>query len=92
LGFSVIESYEVNIATAYETLFTLCEELNEQVILTADTVCQLDSMKQFNEIHVPELIAVKSLVSMVPMKLWMRMIILHGMMTKSWLLTEIPIS
>jgi hypothetical protein len=35
---TVFESYEVNIAPAYETLFAVCEELNEQVILTADTV------------------------------------------------------
>jgi hypothetical protein len=29
---AVHENYEVNIALAYETLFVVCEELNEQVI------------------------------------------------------------
>jgi hypothetical protein len=56
----------VNIAPAYETLFAVCEELNEQIILTADTVRHLNSMKQYNVIHVPESITVKSLVSTVP--------------------------
>jgi hypothetical protein len=63
---AVHENYEVNIAPAYETLFAVCEELNEQVILTADTVRHLNSMKQYNVIHVPETITVKSLVSTVP--------------------------
>jgi hypothetical protein len=39
---AVLESYEVNIAPAYETLFAVCEELNEQIILTADTVHHLN--------------------------------------------------
>jgi hypothetical protein len=39
---AVHENYEVNIAPAYKTLFAVCEELNKQVILTADTVRHLN--------------------------------------------------
>jgi hypothetical protein len=41
-------------------LFAVCEDLNEQVILTADTVHQLELLKTYNLIHVPELITAKS--------------------------------
>jgi hypothetical protein len=40
---AVHENYEVNVAPAYETLLAVCEELNEQIILTADTVRHLNS-------------------------------------------------
>jgi hypothetical protein len=57
---------QVNITLACETLSAVHEELNEQIILTADTVRHLNSMKQYNIIHVPESIKMKSLVSTVP--------------------------
>jgi hypothetical protein len=54
--------HEVNIAPSREVLFAVCEDLNEQVILTADTVRQLELLKTYNVIHVPELITAKSQV------------------------------
>jgi hypothetical protein len=57
--------HEVNIAPSREVLFAVCEDLNEQVILTADTVRQLELLKTYNVIHVPELITAKSQVEHV---------------------------
>jgi hypothetical protein len=55
---------EVNIAPSREVLFAVCGDLNEQVILTADTVRQLELLKTYNLIHVPELITAKSQVEL----------------------------
>jgi hypothetical protein len=63
---TVVEHYEVNIAPAQDALFAVCEDLVQQVILTADTVRHLNSLKQYDVIHVPEPLMVKSLVSTVP--------------------------
>jgi hypothetical protein len=41
--------HEVNIAPSHEVLFAVCEDLNEQVILTADTVRQLELLKTDSE-------------------------------------------
>jgi hypothetical protein len=57
--------HEVNIAPSREVLFAVCEDLNEQVILTADTVRQLELLKTYNVMHVPELITAKSQVEHV---------------------------
>jgi hypothetical protein len=57
--------HEFNIAPSREVLFAVCEDLNEQAILTADTVRQLELFKTYKVIHVPELIAAKSQVERV---------------------------
>jgi hypothetical protein len=56
---------EVNVAPSREVLFAVCEDLNEHVILTADTVRQLELLKTYNVIHIPELITAKSQVEHV---------------------------
>ena len=35
-------------------MFAVCEELNERIILTADTVNKLELLQQYNIIHIPE--------------------------------------
>ena len=62
---AAVGQHVVNIAPAYEILFAVCDELNEQVILTADTVNHLNFMQQYNVINIPEDSVVRSLVSAV---------------------------
>ena len=35
-------------------MFAVCEELNERIILTADTVNKLELLQQYNVVYVPE--------------------------------------
>jgi hypothetical protein len=46
---TVRKHYKMNIASANEALFAVCGDLNEQIILTADTVRYLNSVKQYDE-------------------------------------------
>ena len=48
---AVLGPHEVNIAPACDILFAVCDEVNEQVILTADTVQYLNSMQCNNEAY-----------------------------------------
>ena len=47
---------EVNIAPPLEIMFAVCEELNERIILTADTVNKLELLQQYNVVYVLEAI------------------------------------
>lgn len=53
----------MNIGSDFETLFAVCEKLNEQVMLTSDT---LRHSTQYNLIHVRGAVIVKSAMSTVP--------------------------
>jgi hypothetical protein len=57
--------HEGNMAPSHEVLFAVCEDLNEQVILTADMFRQLELLKTYNVMHIPELITAKSQVERV---------------------------
>ena len=43
---------EIHIAPPLVVMFAVCEELNQRIILTADTVNKLDLLQQYNTIHI----------------------------------------
>ena len=60
---AVSDSNEVNIAPPLEVMFAICDELNERIILTSDTVNKLELLQQHNAVHLPEsVVALTSIV------------------------------
>jgi len=51
---AVSDNNEVNIAPPLEVMFAVCDELNERIILTSDTVNKLELLQQYNVVHLPE--------------------------------------
>ena len=49
---------EINIAPPLEVMFAVCEELNECIILTADTVNKLELLQHYNVMNVPDNIVI----------------------------------
>jgi hypothetical protein len=60
---AVSDNNEVNIAPPLEVMFAVCDELNERIILTSDTIDKLELLQQCNVVHIPEpVIAMTSVV------------------------------
>jgi len=60
---AVSATNDVNIAPPLEVMFAVCDELNERIILTSDTVNKLELLQQYNVVHIPEsIIAMTSTV------------------------------
>jgi hypothetical protein len=51
---AVSDNNEVNIAPPLEVMFAVCDELNERIILTSDTVNKLELLQQYNVVNIPE--------------------------------------
>jgi hypothetical protein len=51
---AVSDNNEINIAPPLEVMFAVCDELNERIILTSDTVNKLELLQQYNVVHIPE--------------------------------------
>jgi Zinc knuckle len=49
---AVSDINEVNIALPLEVMFAVCDELNERIILTSDTVNKLETLQQYNVVHI----------------------------------------
>jgi hypothetical protein len=60
---AVSDNNEINIAPPLEVRFALCDELNERIILTSNTVNKLALLQQYNVVHIPEL-TMKSMIRM----------------------------
>ena len=60
---AVSDNNEVNIAPPVEVMFAICDELNERIILTSDTVNKLELLKQYNVLKIPDsVVAMTSVV------------------------------
>ena len=57
---------EVNVAPPLQVMFAVCDELNERIILTYDTVKKFELLQQYSVIHVPE--AVNAMTNIVDME------------------------
>jgi len=51
---TVFDNNEVNIAPPLEVMFAVCDELNERIIITSDTVNKLELIQQYNVVHIPQ--------------------------------------
>ena len=51
---AVSDNNEINIAPPLEVMFAVCDELNERIILTSDTVNKLEILQPYNVVHIPE--------------------------------------
>jgi hypothetical protein len=51
---AVSDINQVNIAPPLEVMFAVCDELNERIILTSDTVDKLELLQQYNVVHLPD--------------------------------------
>ena len=51
---AVSNSNENNTGPPLEVMFAICDELNEWIILTSDTVDKLELLEQYNVVQIPE--------------------------------------
>jgi len=51
---AVSDINEVNIAPPLEIMFAVCDKLKERIILTSDTVNNLELLQHYNVVHIPE--------------------------------------